>query len=156
MTNRGFTLVELLIVITIISVLAIALGFSYVGWQGAYKVEQTTKDIYTDLMDARTRAMTRSRTYFAVINADSYSIIEDANNNTLNDDAALPTFPKRVEYALNENINGNTITFNTRGITTNLGSIWLTTTVAADYDCIVIANMRINLGQWNGASCDPK
>ena len=106
--ERGVTLVELLVVISIIGILVIALGFSYVGWQGAYKVEKATKDIYADLMDARGRAITRGLTYFADFNTPAppagqgrYRIIEDVNENGVNDDAPLPSFPKTIEYVIN-------------------------------------------------------
>ena len=57
MNERGITLIELTIVVAIIVILAFALGVSYVGWQGAYKVEKATKELYTDLMDVRGRTV---------------------------------------------------------------------------------------------------
>ena len=66
MSERGVTLVELIVVISVIGILAIALGFSYVGWQGAYRVEKTTKELYTDLMDARSRAMGQGLVQFRI------------------------------------------------------------------------------------------
>ena len=37
--NKGVTLVELLIVFSIIAILVLALGFSYQGWMARYKVD---------------------------------------------------------------------------------------------------------------------
>jgi prepilin-type N-terminal cleavage/methylation domain-containing protein len=176
MRNKGITLIELLVVVAVVGILAVALGFSYVGWQGRYRVEKVTKDLYTDLMDARTRALTQSRTYFVDFNTPAppagqgcYRVIEDTNGDgALNngDTIVIPPPPtvlpltnqKTVEYALDENITGTTVRFNTRGVTTNLGSINFTLPpdVDPDYDCIVISQMRINIGKWDGADCNAK
>jgi prepilin-type N-terminal cleavage/methylation domain-containing protein len=179
MRDRGVTLVELLVVIAIVGILVIALGFSYQGWQGAYKVEKATKDIYTDLMDARTRAMTQGRAYFVDFPAatmyrmsmdDSNGVAKINNGDgvfqpqanpavvTANTDTTLPTFPKTVEYTITWNA-GGTITLNQRGIISTPGTICLTTTAAPDYDCIVISQTRINMGRLTtqisaGGACD--
>ena len=43
--DSGVTLTELLIVVSIIAILAVALGFSYQGWMGNYKIESETKQL---------------------------------------------------------------------------------------------------------------
>ncbi len=175
MKDSGVTLVELMVVIAIIGILMIALGFSYVGWQGAYKVEKATKDIYTDLMDARSRAITRGQTYFADFNTPAppagrgtYRIAEDTDNDGEGDADAdgvidagnniLLTFPKTVEYPIAW---GSTIIiFDKRGIVqpraTPLGGTICIFTDAdgdgasdsnPDYDCIEISQTRINMGK---------
>lgn len=68
MNNRGVTLVELVVVVSVIAILAIAMGFSYVTWQGAYRAEKAVKDLSTDLMEARDTAMTQGRMCFADFN----------------------------------------------------------------------------------------
>ena len=52
MKNSGVTLVELLVVVSIIGVLIIAMGFSYEGWVGNYRLESMTKELYFDLYDS--------------------------------------------------------------------------------------------------------
>lgn len=171
MTNRGVTLIELLVVVSIIGILAVALGFTYQGWQGAYKVERDIKTLYTDLMDARAMAMTRNRMYFVtLVDANNYSLTPDTNDSTtLNaGDLPLPTYPKRVEYALNWNAAvpaNRSISFSQRGII-NLEplapfpipdpviSLTAGADVDPDYNCIVISQTRINMGKMSGGACD--
>jgi len=174
MKDQGVTLIELLVVIAIVGILVVALGFSYVGWQGRYKVEKATKDIYSDLMTARSMAMTRNRFYFADFNfpappagKGTYRIAEDANDDSAGDadangeiDAAghtfLPSFPKTVDYAISSDA-GGIITFDKRGIISSPSLLPPVTEVvvcitagsdaAPDYDCIEISQTRLTIGK---------
>jgi len=173
MDDKGITLTELLIVVGIIGILAVALGFIYTGWMGPYKMEKATKDLYTSLMSARSLALTQNRMYFVtLVDANNYSVTADTNDSTtLNaGDLPLATYPKRVEYPLNWNgaaPANRSISFDKRGII-NLepAAVWvdsvISLTTAAnvdpDYNCIVISQTRIRMGKWNLGTgvCDAK
>ena len=160
--ENGVTLVELIIVISIIGILVIALGFSFEGWIGKYKVESQIKEMYSDLMNTRANAMSRTRVHFFTFpTATSYTIYEDTNpapdgNGTLEtaSDRQFTGFPKTVSYALTWG--GGNIEFSTRGTITNFGTIRVTNSFKADYDCIVISQTRINMGLWTGGACVAK
>ncbi len=47
--SRGITLIELLIVVTVVGVLSASLGFAYSGWMGNYKVEKQTKEMHSEV-----------------------------------------------------------------------------------------------------------
>jgi prepilin-type N-terminal cleavage/methylation domain-containing protein len=183
--NQGITLIELIIVISIIGILAVALGFEFTGWMGGYRVESQMKEMYVDLMNARARAMQRNRVHFVrLLNATSYTIYEDDSDGTSKvpdgdgtlqtgtgsgaDTRILPplTSPeaaKPVEYNLRWNSSDIStpvnLTFNTKGLATTLGTISVFVDrdgdgerdFEPDYDCIVIASTRINMGKWNGS-----
>jgi len=173
--NRGVTLIELIAVISIIGILAAALGFSYVDWIGKYKVEKATKELYTDLMDVRSMAMTGNCAHFADFNFPAppagygtYRIAEDTNEDDEGDnnsdgviDAAghtfLQSFPKTVEYPISNNFVSKIINFDKRGIIQPSGTICFFTDNDPDYDCIVISRTRIIMGKLkpgNGGECN--
>jgi prepilin-type N-terminal cleavage/methylation domain-containing protein len=176
--NDGFTLIELIIAVSIIAILVVALGFSFQGWMGKYRVENQIKQMHTDFMNARTRAMMMNRMHFVTEAANAYTIYEDTNPSPDGDgnlqptadcrapgasDACLPTFcssdgtcSKSVEYAINWTGPGTQINFDRRGMMAPAGSVHLTSTVDADYDCLTVSQTRINMGKWNGATCVEK
>lgn len=159
MKEEGITLIELIIVISIIGILVVALGFSFQGWMGGYKIESQVKEMHADLMNARVRAMQRNRAHFVVVTANNYQIFEDINENNVNDDAALAgwTTPKALQYAVASG--AGTVTMSTRGIVSPNGTIQFNIgTNTPDYDCIVLFATRINMGKWNTGTneCDAK
>lgn len=129
-------MVELLLVLSIVVILAMALGFFYQGWMGRYKVESAVKQLYADLMYARTMAMQTNSDYFIDFDFPTQTTyrmsIDDSNGvakvaggdgtfqpqanpavPTAATDTTQPTFPKTVAYTIN---NGVLLTFDKRGL----------------------------------------
>jgi len=161
MDERGFTLIELLVVISIVGALVIAMGLSFEGWMGNYRVESQAKTMHIDLMNVRGRAMQRNVDHFVVINANNYQIFEDTNGNGSHDagDAPIPGFsaPKQLQYA-SLGWTG-TVGFDGRGFSNQNKTIHFDIgDNTPDYDCIVLFTTRINLGKWDsgGGKCDAK
>jgi len=180
--DNGVTLIELIVAIAIIGVLAVALGFSFRGWVGAYKVESQTKEMYTDLMNARARAMQKNRDHFVDFpNTTSYSTYEDdsdGTNKVPDGDGTLQTgtgngadtqlggFPKTLEYSVTigtvVGVPPITFTAANRGLLSPERSICMFTDFDGDkksdydpdYDCIVISDTRINIGKLRKQDTD--
>jgi prepilin-type N-terminal cleavage/methylation domain-containing protein len=161
--ESGVTLVELLVVVSIIGLLIIALGFSYEGWLWNYRIESMTKELYFDLSDARSLAMSHSRIHWAVLDTTQYTIFEDTNPNPegdgVLDGADNQVLQKQYEYndyqlALVGGALPQTITFDRRGLISwgpaqNELMFRFINTRDPDLDCIVTEQSKIWMGEYN-------
>jgi prepilin-type N-terminal cleavage/methylation domain-containing protein len=166
--DRGVTLTELLVVISIVAILAVSLGFSFQGWMGNYRIESEIKQTYADIMDARTRAMTQNRMHFVTITANSYTLYEDANdNNCLNVGSGdNPIQTTSLKYAMGWT---GTLGFDTRGlawqyttlpctrVSTAAAEIDLPVTLPSDahpdFNCLAVYQSRVTMGKMSGSYC---
>jgi prepilin-type N-terminal cleavage/methylation domain-containing protein len=166
MKDNGVTLIELLVVLGIIGLLVIAMGFSYEGWMGNYRIESQTKELYFDLSDARSSALTRNRIHWAVLDAQQYTIFEDTNpppdGDGILDNQDTQVRQRRYEYGYRLGVLGaaalpQTIAFDTRGLISWVPAVndmrfRFINTRDPDYDCIVIEQSRMWMGEYDPAT----
>jgi len=169
--NKGITLIELIIVISVIGILVLALGFSFQGWIGGYNVERGIKEMYIDLMNARARAMQKNRVHFVTLTVTQYTIYEDTNpaldgNGYLETASDFKVLQKKLDsqYPITwSDIADLQIDFTKKGLSNDTKTICVFTDFVnnttllpppdgisdynPDYDCIVISATRINLGK---------
>jgi len=162
-SGSGVTLIELIIVISVIGILISALGFSFQNWNASYKVESQIKEMHSDLMHARTMATCKKRVHFVKLEDAQYTIYEDTNpmpdgNNALEPAADRLTIQRTTDYGIEARLSfaHTQFRFDNDGISSHKGNIRLVSTAAPDYDCIVLFSTRINLGKWDGAECNAK
>ena len=156
---------EILIVICVAAILMTIAGIQYSRWITRYSVEREIKEMYADLMSARSMAMSRNRIHFVNLTATGYTVYDDTNTapdgNGILETATGKDTPRTVK-SLTYPITwpggwtpANPLEFDPRGIMTTVptGVIRITGSYGADYDCIMVEQTRLTLGSWNGANC---
>lgn len=182
-SQKGYSLLEILIVVVIIGILtAIAIN-SFRETNDKYKVESETKEMFANLMDARGKALQRSRIFFVRVLADSYETYEDTapapdGNGVLEltgsdrDKEVVRVSLARTHTIDSTKLMGGvvvpgvyeTFRFDRSGLASvaNIGFIRIisgNTKVRPDYDCITIGPTRVKMGQFseaNGGTCVEK
>jgi len=160
--QRGFTLVEIMIVIAILGILVVLAVGDFSGMNEKYKVEAETKQFYADIMDARGRAMQRDRWFFVKITPTGYMTYEDRPlpdgdgifDNTVDSLVTSVTVRHGIISVLD--VGGPSFGFNRNGIANDNGTIRFASTAQPDYDCITINPTRIKMGQYVGGTCSEK
>jgi len=164
MKDSGITLVELLVAVSIVTVLAIALGFEFRAWIGGYRVESQIRELHLDLMEARVRAMLRRRVHFVSLSQTYYTVEEDIypwpdgdksltpsdGNRPAGYNDPIPLMKRNLDLTLPitwNNARVSHVKFNTRGFSNTNRTICVNTSYDSDYDCIAISAGRIRLGK---------
>lgn len=156
--DDGFTTVELLIAIAIVTILTWIAVDTFRGLREKYRVEGETKQLHADLMELRARAIQRNRFHFARIAPGGlgYATYEDTNpppdgNGAFDNTADAIVANRAVYHAITPALTGGSwnITFNRNGIAMEAGYIQVSSTGKPDYDCITVSATRIKMGVFN-------
>ena len=166
MKNSGFSIMELIFVIAILSTLMAIATLSGHAWMERYQMEGQVKQMYADFMSARASAMQRSRMFFMTLAANQYAIYEDTYSASIpsspDGDGILqtandrPVTQKTLQYTLNANINIATtnVIFSANGLASpDPTTVWFTSTANPASDCITLSTTRILMGKYNGTNC---
>ncbi len=167
--EKGFSIVELLVVILILSTLLGIAFFSYTNMRDRYTIEKQMKEMQMDLTSARLRAMQRNRVHFVKFTSSppQYSIYEDtdpspdgnAQLDSTKDTLFLTkslssSFP--IAFPAAWSSDPSALSFTPRGMVdtavTNTGTVRVTVEKNGEYDCIVISEIKNTLGKWDGTS----
>lgn len=154
MSRQGFSIVELVVVVAIISTLLMIAAFAYVEYNVRYNIERQTKEMYSNLMKARMRAFQENRQIVVVFNTNSYAsyIDNDSSGSYTTGDILIPDLTDNnlaypLAYTFNE------VVFDFRGLANRAGYIRIDRDNQAEYDCINVNFTRIDMGKYNGANC---
>jgi prepilin-type N-terminal cleavage/methylation domain-containing protein len=159
MNSRGFTLVELIVVISIVVILSTIATLSWNTMVMKSAVEGQIKAVHAEMMSVRLEALYSKRNRSVVISGNDFKIYSSAVI------AGTPVSSRTFKYGFKHNLgSSNSITFDTSGMAnTDQGTVCVNAfnettlfkTTDAAVDSLVISQARINLGKRpEGGTCD--
>lgn len=161
MNREGFSLIELIVVIGIISILLSLATIDFHQWQRKANIEKEAKELYADLMYIRQQAMVTGMTHrFRIVSANNIIVLRlSSEDDVVGTQVLQKSLPNPISKSSWTDPTGNDIDFNSRGMMADVDGKALCISSDADpaYDSIVIQQSRISLGKNTelGSSCDP-
>jgi len=151
MGKRGFSLIELIIVIGLIAIMLSLATIEFGTWQRKSIVERYTKELYSDIQDARMKAAFTKRVQRLEFGAQQ---VVFRSFSSAGDVAGTIVSTKRFPLAFTRNLSdspapADLVDFDTRGIMSSpiVQVICFTTTVDAAYDALIITPALTSMGK---------
>lgn len=141
MNSRGFSLIELIVVMAIMGTLLAITTYSFTSYSQKSRIESQTKQLYGDLMEYRAKALYEKREWTFRITATGYGIYSSSNTGV----APVTSVQLRnpVEFS-----STTAVTFGSQGLA-NVSD--KTVCIAADNDAnvdsVVISQTRVQIGK---------
>jgi len=161
MNRRGFSLMELIIVIALISTMLAIATINFNSWQVKYNIEAQVKEMLSDLVDVRSMAIASKKEHRVFLTPTSYSFrrySSEADPKTSSGGVQVLNKTLKYQIAWPSSVPAmNPIVIDDRGYTTNLGTISVGVGLGDPaYNCIVVHTARVNMGKLNGTNCEIK
>lgn len=149
MNKRGFSLIELIVVISLISILLAIATLDFGSWQRKSLVERYTKELYSDVQDARMRAaFTKVRQGVEFGNKQVVFRRYSSEGDVAGSIVTTKNLP--VAFTLNGTWTPvSRIEFDTRGIMSDpiIKVVCITTNEDAAYDALIITPALTSMGK---------
>lgn len=91
MNERGFTLVEVIMVIALMAIMLAIAAPSFFSWQESAQYKEVARDILSGLRNARSIAVTENKTVIATIDIENHRLTYDTTIKNLSDKVSLET-----------------------------------------------------------------
>lgn len=164
-STAGFSLLELVATIAIMAILMAISTLSFHSWQVKSNIEKQTRELFTDLSEARSNAFTQKKVFGIVFKPTGYVMKTYSSDVEYSSNAAaaangVVVASKSLKYGLtmsgtNPDISNIHVVFDTSGFTNDKFTIFVNpVTEPAALNCVVISASRVNMGQINGANCE--
>ena len=140
MHARGYSLVEMVVVIAIVSILLTLGTLSFNEYARRYAAEAQTRMIYSELLKARANALYQRRQTRVKLYEKRFEVY----SSTI--DSVAPIVNQALSYPITWSQVGNKVTFDSNGITTNKTSICLETDTGS-VESVVIHSVRTGIGK---------
>jgi prepilin-type N-terminal cleavage/methylation domain-containing protein len=157
MNAKGFTLLEMLIVLVITGVLLAIGTVSFNTWRAKARVESQVRTLYADLMEVRSQAFYQKRTRSVLVSATQYAVYSSAAT------SVTPLKVTTFTYPVNTNPGSLRIDWDGSGVATfnsdpSIGDAEICTQTSptnAVFTSIVAYQTRVQMGSFiTGTGCN--
>lgn len=157
LNNRGYTLIEIIIVITVGGILSAIAAPTMKSMSENSRIKSMAREIYSTFQKAKTDAISKNLvsplTPTLTFTTSAFNIAGKVGSyNYLGDPDPAVNMPGGVSLCFN-NFAGNTATFNSRGLPTGSGRITLCNGSSRCYQLVLSVAGNISMTMGGGTDC---
>lgn len=142
MRARGFSLVEMVVILCIIAILLAMGTLKFSEYSRRHGTESQTRSLYMALLTAQANAVYQRRGTRVKLYRDSFEVYSTVS------DGVSPIARERLTYPITWNQSGNNIDFDLRGVAPLKRSVCVDNPEGlGEVDSVVVAQTRVSLGK---------
>jgi prepilin-type N-terminal cleavage/methylation domain-containing protein len=150
--ESGFTMIELLMTMIILAALAAVAIPGFSSWLPNYRLKSAVRDLYSSMQLAKLEAIKQNQNCSVTFSSapDQYAV------SLINKTVVLANYENGIRYKGpgGETFDASPLTFNSRGLSNNLGYVYLSNDRSSSYYRVGVPSISgaVKLERWNGGA----